>query len=74
MTELQAAVREKRNLLRELYGGMMTLRELSKEIGMCHQDAKAWALENGVGSPIGKRLRYETDMVAKLIVLQRGMA
>ncbi len=74
MTGLQKDIREKRNIMRELYGGMMSLRELSREVGLNHKDAKAWAAERGIGVLTGKRVKYETDQVAKLIVLARGMA
>ena len=66
-------IREKRNILRDLYGGMMTLSDLSRELGMKPEDAKVWAMEQGLCIQLGKRLKVETDMLAKFIVQRRGM-
>ena len=66
-------IREKRGILREIYGGMMSLADLSRELGMSPEDAKVWASSQGIGTIIGRRIKYETDMVAKIIVVQRGM-
>ena len=66
-------IREKRNILRSLYGGMMSLSDLARELGMKPEDARAWADELGIGVQIGKRIKFESDMVAKIIVQRRGM-
>lgn len=73
MTALQVAIREKRNILRKIYGGMMTLADLAQELGMNRDGAKAWAAEKCIGNRVGRRVKYETDEVAKHIVLLRGM-
>ena len=73
MTKEQQAVREKRNILREIYGGMMSKAQLGRELGMKPEDAGAWAKDHGFGSMIGSRIKYETDMVAKALVQCRGM-
>jgi uncharacterized protein YjcR len=73
MTELQCKVREKRNILREIYGGMMTLTDLAGELGMKRTDAKEWAREKKIGNLVGSRVKYETDEVARKIVEGRGM-
>lgn len=74
MSTLHAQIREKQNILREIYGGMMTQTDLAKELGMRSDYAKEWAEQEGLAIRIGKRVRYETDMVAKRIVELRGMA
>lgn len=73
MAAIYNEIREKRNILRDLYGGMMTLADLSRELGMKPEDAKAWAMEQGLCIQLGKRLKVETDMLAKFIVQRRGM-
>lgn len=73
MAAIYNEIREKRNILRDLYGGMMTLSDLSRELGMKPEDAKVWAIEQGLCVQLGKRLKVETDMLAKFIVQRRGM-
>lgn len=73
MNALQTAIREKRNILRGVYGGMMSLSDLSREMGMNREAARSWAAANGIGNLTSRRVKYETDEVAKLIVLGRGM-
>ena len=65
--------KEKRGILRELYGGMMSLADLSRELGMRPEQAREWAREQEIGTMIGKRVKFETDQVAKILVLKRGM-
>lgn len=74
MAQIHNETRAKRNILREIYGGMMTAEDLSKELGMKPNDAKQLMLENGIGCLLGKRIKFETDMVAKFIVERRGFA
>lgn len=71
--KLYTDVAEKRKLLREIYGGMMTLTDVAKELSVGREVARAWVRELGLGSQIGRRVRYETDEIAKAIVLGRGM-
>lgn len=74
MKQLDMQIREKRNILREKYGGMMSLKQLTAELGMKDtRPAKAWAAENGLGNRVGRYVKYESDMVARQIVLTRGM-
>lgn len=73
MASLANEIREKRNILREIYGGMMSIADLSRELNMKPEAAREFAIENGLGVLIGKRLKVDTDMVAKLIVQRRGM-
>lgn len=72
MTALQAEVKAKRDILRSIYGGMMSLSDLCQEIGMNKDRARAWAKEHEVGALIGTRVKYDTDLVAKAIVYSRG--
>lgn len=69
------AVAEKRRILRDEYGGMMTLVELGKELGYkCQKSTKAWVREHFLeGVQMGRGVRYETDLVARIIVDARGM-
>ena len=64
-------VNEKRKILREIYGGMMTLKQLSRELA---GPARKWVQEHALqGVRLGKSVRYETDQVARVIVDGRGM-
>ena len=67
-------IAEKRRTMREIYGGMMSLTELTRELGLKDKRvAKAWALQHGIGNQIGRWVKYDTDTVAKTIVMGRGM-
>jgi transposase-like protein len=68
-------VNEKRKILREIYGGMMTLKQLSRELGYSSTNsARKWVQEHALqGVRLGKSVRYETDQVARVIVDGRGM-
>lgn len=67
-------IAEKRRTLRGLYGGMMNLTDLTHELGLKDKRvAKAWAAQHGIGNQIGRFVKFETDQVAKLIVMGRGM-
>ena len=73
MSALYTEIREKRSILREIYGGMMTMADLGRELGTNPEDARKWAEERGLCTQIGKRIKAETDMVAKALVQIRGM-
>lgn len=66
-------IAEKRKILRELYGGMMTLADVARELGRTREVARTWVRSLGLGTQIGKRVYYETDEIAKAIVQGRGM-
>ena len=68
-------VMEKRQILRELYGGMMSLADLTKELGYgSPKSARSWLATVDVEPVrVGRGIRYETDQVAKAIVNGRGM-
>lgn len=73
-TMLTNEIAEKRRIMRGIYGGMMTLAQLTRELGLKDtRAAKAWAIANGIGNQIGRNIKYDTDTVAKTIVLGRGM-
>ena len=72
-TKIYTDIAEKRKILREIYGGMMTLTDVAKELSVTRSVARAWVRELGLGSQIGKRIYYETDEIAKAIVQGRGM-
>lgn len=69
------AVREKREILRGIYGGMMTLADLTKELGYTSpKSALKWVESVEIeGTKIGRSVRYDTDMVARRLVDGRGM-
>lgn len=74
MANLTSEIAEKRRILRAVYGGMMNLTQLTRELGLKDSRvAKAWAAEKGIGNLVGRTIRFETDVVAKLIVQGRGM-
>ncbi len=68
-------IKEKRQILRDIYGGMMTIADLTKELGYgSPKSARAWLSTVGVEAVrVGRGIRYETDQVAKAIVNGRGM-
>ena len=73
---LYAEIKEKRTILRELYGGMMSLRDLSQELGTKSKDATRNAVQD-MGLPatqVGRMKKYDTDEVAKLLVEREGMS
>lgn len=74
-TAFYKEVEKKAKLLRADYGGMMSIKDLMRELGFdSHHTVKNWITENGVeGVRIGRSIRYETDQVAQVIVAGRGM-
>ena len=72
-SRLGKAIAEKRRTLRQIYGGMMTPRELDRELGRSKGGGTVWArmvgLEAVMVSP--KRRAFETDRVAEEIVRGR---
>lgn len=73
MAGLYEKIRQKADDMYRRYGGMMTTTDLSKELGVNRDAAKEWARAEGIGNRIGKRIKYETDQVARRIVETRGM-
>ena len=74
MSRNYRAITEKQETLRGLYNGMMTLADVSRELNVDKKVAKVWLTENQVeGVMVGKRVKYETDEIAKVIVRLRGM-
>lgn len=66
-------IAEKRKIMRDIYGGMMTLTDVARELSVNRGVARAWVRGLGLGTQIGKRVYYETDEIAKAIVQGRGM-
>lgn len=74
MAAIHNEIAEKRRTLRGIYGGMMSLTDLTRELGLKDpRAAKAWAVRNGIGNQVGRWIRFDTDAVAKTIVMGRGM-
>lgn len=74
-TSLASEIKAKRKILREEYGGMMTLRDLMEELGyQCEKSASKAAKEMGLpATKVGKSKKYDTDVVARRLVELRGM-
>lgn len=73
MTDFQREKLEKRENLRRRYGGLMTLADLTHELGFCSPaSARKWAGEIGIPSIIvNSRRKYDTDAVARCLVDRR---
>lgn len=77
MTRQQAEVVEKRRFLRQEYGGLMTIAQLARELGLKDtRAAKKWAVahdlrfvlmtkQGGQSAP-----RFDTDQFAKVLMSQ----
>ena len=75
MTKSQADIAEKRRILRAEYGGLMSLKNLTHELGLRDtRAAKRWAAEHGLRYVLmlkqgGKAApRFDTDALAKILV------
>jgi ribosomal protein L15E len=66
---------EKRRILRAEYGGMMTIEDLARELGYkSRKPAIIWTHEVGLeGTRIGHQKRFDTDIVAKILVDSYGI-
>lgn len=74
-TAIYREVAEKRKILREQYGGMMSLENVKVELGYrSRESALSAAREMGLApTRIGRMKKYDTDQVAKRLVELRGM-
>lgn len=72
---IASEVREKRNILRDRYGGMMTLVDLMTELGYkSEKSAMRAALEmNLPQTKVGRSKKFDTDTVARRLVELRGV-
>lgn len=72
---IASEVREKRNILRDRYGGMMTLVDLMTELGYkSEKSAMRAAIEMGLPqTKIGRSKKFDTDTVARRLVELRGI-
>ena len=68
-------IERKQTILRGLYGGMMTMTEVKRELGLASDTSVREALREVEipASKIGRRKMYETDLLAKRLVEVRGM-
>lgn len=69
-------IKEKRNILRDRYGGMMKLEDIMTELDYKSPKSARRAIEEMGIAPtlIGRMKKYDTDLVAKVLVDRRGMA
>ena len=68
--------KQKAKILREIYGSLMTLEDVRRELGCTKRWAKQW-LENHQIFGIRmseKRVKYDADMVASAIVRDMGVS
>lgn len=72
---LSREIAEKRRLLRDEYGGLMSTTDLSKELGFHSRHATLRAAREMElpSTLISGRRRYDTDVVARRLVERRGM-
>lgn len=71
MANLDRQIAEKAATLRGLYGGAMSLRDLRAETGHGYYVTLRWAERHRLGRKIGKRTTYDTDAVARALVMER---
>ena len=76
-TPLSREIAEKRRLMYQRHGGLMSPTDVAREVGYFARAALGdkWAAEHDIPAVrMGPRKRgYETDLVAKAIVQGRGM-
>lgn len=75
--EYYRIVNEKKRFLRDYYGGLMTMKQVMKELGYGDKrNAKMWLEAHGVYGVTmnGSRLKYDVDQLAQAIVDARGVA
>lgn len=74
-TALASEIREKRGILRDRYGGMMTLEDVKTELGFNSRTSALRAIRelNIPATQIGRSKKYDTDSVARRLVELRGM-
>ena len=74
-TAIYREVAEKRKILREQYGGMMSLENVKVELGYRSRESALAAAREMGRSPtrLGRMKKYDTDQVAKRLVELRGM-
>lgn len=72
---LASEIKEKRNILRERYGGLMTLENVRAELGYKSRSAARDAVRelDLPATQIGRLRKYDTDVVARRLVERRGM-
>lgn len=68
--------KQKAKILRELYGGLMTLEQVRAELGYSKKRAKQWLEDHQLfGIRMSEtRVKYDADMVAAAIVGDMGVS
>lgn len=67
-------IKEKRDILRARYGGMMSFKDLGEELGVKRVGTETAIREMEIpATRVGRQLRYDTDVVARKLVERRGM-
>lgn len=74
-SEIASAIKEKRAILRDRYGGMMSYQDLMDEFGYKSEKSALRAVREMGLEPtkIGRSKKYDTDAVARRLVELRGM-
>ena len=72
---IASEVKEKRGILRDRYGGMMTLADLMEELGYKSEKSAARAAREMdlPQTKVGRSKKFDTDTVARRLVELRGM-
>ncbi|MBM6926937.1 hypothetical protein [Pseudoflavonifractor phocaeensis] len=67
-------VRAKQDIMRDRYGGMMELKDIATELGYkSPTSARAAVREMGLpATQVGRKKKYDTDIVARRLVELRG--
>lgn len=74
--EFYREVKRKTEILRADYGGMMSVKDIMRELGFWSRHTVInWLRDNSVdGVKVDRKsVKYETDLIARRIVEQRGM-
>ena len=71
MTE-RNEIRKKREILRELYGGSLSLDQLKHELGCTWEVAKEFGRVHRLEIHLDRYIRYDTDELARVLVQMRG--
>ena len=74
-SSIASEIKEKRNILRDRYGGMMSISDLMEEFGYKSEESARKAIQFMGVQPtkLGRAKRYDTDTVARRLVELRGM-
>lgn len=75
MLPIYRDIRAKQEIMRDRYGGMMSLNDLGTELGYSSKTSILKAVKelDIPATRVGRMKKYDTDIVAKRLVELRGM-